>query len=91
MSNHKTVGELIDLLKDFPRDMKIANHICLYWFYPLELKEYQNRMQKEDYDKLTREEALDLCIFEGSWEDGSVVDHEDMMRQLLKKYYEEEL
>ena len=46
-------------------------------------------MSPEDYEQLTREEAYDLCIFEGSWEDGSVVDSEDMMRQLLKKYYEE--
>lgn len=89
MSEHKTVGELMDLLKDFPKDLKIANHICLYWFYPTELKEYECRMSPEDYEQLTREEAYDLCIFEGSWEDGSVVDSEDMMRQLLKKYYEE--
>lgn len=86
---HRTIKELKDLLEDFPEDMKIANHICLYWFYPSELKEYEDRMTKEDYEKLTREEALDLCIFEGSWDDGSVVDSENMMEQLLEKYYEE--
>lgn len=45
-------------------------------------------MQPEDYSRLTQSEAYDLCIFEGSWEDGTVVDSEDKMTELLEKYAE---
>lgn len=88
MSTH-TIGSLMDILEGFPRDLEIANDIAIYWFYPDSLKEYEERMQPEDYRRLTQSEAYDVCIFEGSWEKGDVVDHEDMMRQLLEKYAEE--
>ncbi|WP_405285917.1 hypothetical protein [Methanobrevibacter sp.] len=85
MTKH-TVGTLIRLLEGFPHDLEIANELAVYWFYPNELKEYQERMSIEDYERLTQSEAYAVCVFEGSWENDSVVDHEDKMTELLEKY-----
>lgn len=84
-----TVGSLIKLLEGFPEDLEIANKISLYWFYPDELKKCKEEMAPEEYEKLTQSKAYDVCIFEGSWEDNSIVDHEDKITELLEKYSEE--
>lgn len=91
MANH-TVGSLMKLLEQFPKDLPITNEISLIWFYPDELEylKEENDYSVEEYQKLTREHSTDLCIFEGSWENGDIVDKDNTMDLVISKYEDKE-
>jgi len=83
-----TVSSLMNLLKEFPPDLPISNEISLIWFYPDELGKIceENNCTLEEFETLTRERSTDLCIFEGSWEKDTIVDQDNMLPRLVKKY-----
>ena len=83
-----TVSSLMNLLKEFPPDLPVSNEISLIWFYPDELGKIceENNYALEEFESLTREYSTDLCIFEGSWEKDDIVDKDNTLPRLVKKY-----
>ena len=63
-----TVNDLIKELEKFPKNLPIETELAFMWNYPTELLEYFEDYDEDDFVLLTQANALDLCIFEGSWE-----------------------
>ena len=64
-----TVKSLIDELSRFPADLNIETELSLMWNYPFELLEVYDDTDTDDFEDLTCRNAVNLCIFEGSWDD----------------------
>lgn len=67
-----TTTDLISVLSKFPPGTEIDTEISLMWDYPLELKHLDDTMTREEFIELTRSKATRLCLFEGSWDDGTI-------------------
>ena len=85
MAEH-TVNSLINMLKEFPQDLPIANEISVIWFFPDEIREKEDEYTQEEFARLTRKYASDICIFEGSWANDTIVDQDKTMEKLVEKY-----
>lgn len=68
-----TTTTLIEFLEKFPKDLPIGNDLATIWEYPDELKELMNSMGSEEFKEYTMHNAKSLNIYQGSWEDGSVI------------------
>ena len=79
-----TVGELIEKLDKFPKDLKILTELSLMWNYPEELKDKINDMEYDEFEKLTQKRAYELLIFEGSWKKDNISDVDNLLEKYLK-------
>lgn len=86
-----TVGELIDKLEDFPKDLEITTEICMLWNYPDELLHDSSDLRSDEFEKKSKSEAYELLIFEGSWESGNISDINGILKDHLKILDEEEM
>ena len=68
-----TVGELIEELNKFPKDLEILTELSMMWNFPKEIKPKIDELGYDDYVELTQKEAYELLIFEGSWEKNNKV------------------
>lgn len=64
-----TIQELIDILDMFPKDLRIGTHLAFMITYPENLAAYKDGMTPQQWDRLTRENADEVYIFEGTWRD----------------------
>ena len=78
-----TVKELKEILDTFPETLTVSNEISLFWTFPDNLREKQEQLSEEDYLYLTRMNATELCLFEGSWEEDTIVDREEILKKYL--------
>ena len=69
-----TVGELIEELNKFPKDLEILTELSMMWNFPKEIKTKIDELDMDDYVRLTQKEAYELLIFEGSWEKDNISD-----------------
>ena len=80
-----TVRELINLLEEFPEDLKILTELSFLWNYPDEFREnYKGDIFSDEFSKLSRGVATELLIFEGSWEKDNISDVDNMLEEYLQ-------
>jgi hypothetical protein len=79
-----TVKSLIEMLQDFPEDLEIITELSFLWNFPDSVRDKMGELSYEEYEVLTKNNADELLIFEGSWEKDNISDVEG----ILKEYYE---
>lgn len=60
-----TIGELITVLENFPKDAPITNDLCLIWVFPDEIR--TSDLFKENPIVYSQKNATNLGLFEGDW------------------------
>lgn len=80
-----TVGELIEELNKFPKDLEILTELSMMWNFPKEIKTKIDELDYDDYVRLTQKEAYELLIFEGSWEKDNISDVDDLFWKHFQK------
>lgn len=83
-----TIKELIEILSNFPSDLKIETELALMWNYPDEIKESMDSMSEKDFLEYTMNQATDLCIFEGSWEKNNISNIDGKYEKFVKRIYQ---
>ena len=78
-----TVKSLIEMLQDFPEDLEIITELSFLWNFPDSVRDKMGELPYEEYEVLTKNNADELLIFEGSWEKDNISDVEG----ILKEYY----
>ena len=79
-----TTTSLIKELEKFPEDLVIETELAMMWNYDDKYKEYMKSMSPELFKEFTQSVAIDLCIFEGSWEKGNVSDVDGIFKKFQK-------
>lgn len=67
-----TTTSLIEVLSKFPKDLEIDTELSFLFNYPKELDHLSDTMTRREFIDLARRKATKLCLFEGSWEDGTI-------------------
>ncbi|WP_407415770.1 hypothetical protein [Methanobrevibacter sp.] len=67
-----TTTSLIEVLSKFPKDLEIDTELSFLFNYPKELDHLTDTMTRNEFIDLARSKATNLCLLEGSWEDGTI-------------------
>lgn len=78
-----TVGSLIKELEKFPEDLEIVTELSFLWNYPDSLMESED-VGSDGFEDLSKANADELLIFEGSWEKDNISDVDNILEEYLQ-------
>lgn len=81
----ETVGELVNLLNQFPQDCELVTELALIWDYPDDLKRSNVKVHTDEFTNKTIKYATRVGIFEGSWSKNNISNVNGKLEEFISK------